>query len=443
MNKRRCIIYAGIGSLIAIIIIAIFAKNCRLFIGTDEAHFPDSSEVHILNALEGKADIIQGEEGEVQVSSKAPASVKVNYKSTLDKSEFYLIKMNIKLEKCKTLIDNETFVSLFVNNVSDYNRKVVTSDFSIEEYNAKQDDGYVLKRVIKTNKEGEIDFSLALGSDENFFTGQISIYDVVIIPIEECKDYKLIKSKDNRVRMVFREDDIKESKITDECLQEWIDLYSKFREDFIWLTGGKEPFGSSTDYILTETFAYYGLAGNPIYMNANFVSEDLKSINLEAGQKESNVLWGYVHEMSHTFDGIEGSGIEGTWNFDREFFATLKSLYPLSKHNYGMGNDEYIGEDIIEHFSYTDTLKNGIYSTDGFVYTFINTIKKHDDDYWEHLHNVFLELQDVKDNELTDNEKLDMFWDALNKELGENVEELLTENERKAISDKFGSLSRE
>ena len=59
MNKRRCIIYAGIGSLIAIIIIAIFAKNCRLFIGTDEAHFPDSSEVHILNALEGKADIIQ------------------------------------------------------------------------------------------------------------------------------------------------------------------------------------------------------------------------------------------------------------------------------------------------------------------------------------------------------------------------------------------------
>ena len=154
MNKRRCIIYAGIGSLIAIIIIAIFAKNCRLFIGTDEAHFPDSSEVHILNELELKADIIKGEEGEVQVTSKSPASIKVNYKSTLDKSEFYLIKMNIKLEKCKTLIDNETFVSLFVNNVSDYNRKVVTSDFSIEEYNAKQDDGYVLKRVIKTNKEG-------------------------------------------------------------------------------------------------------------------------------------------------------------------------------------------------------------------------------------------------------------------------------------------------
>lgn len=40
-----------------------------------------------------------------------------------------------------------------MNNVSGYNRKVATSDLSIEEYNAKQDDGYALKRVIKTNKE--------------------------------------------------------------------------------------------------------------------------------------------------------------------------------------------------------------------------------------------------------------------------------------------------
>lgn len=437
MNKKRRIIYACIGILMVFIIIAVFAKNSRLFRRTDKVHFPDSSEVHILNELELKADIIKGEEGVVQVTSKSPASIKVNYKSTLDKSEFYLIKTNIKLERCKTLIENEPFVSLFVNSVSDYNRKVVTSNLSIEEYNAKQDDGYTLKRVIKTNKDGEIDFSLVLGNNDNFFTGQISIYDVVIIPIEECKDYKLVKSKDNRVRMVFREDDIKDSKITDERLQEWIDLYSEFRKDLIWLTGGKDPFGASTDYILTETFAYYALAGNPIYMNVNFVLEDLKSINLEPGHKDSNVLWAYVHEMSHTFDGIEGSGIEGAWNFDREFFATLKSLYPLSKHNYSMGNDGYIGEDIIEHFSYTDTLKNGIYSTDGFVYTFINTIKKYDDDYWEHLHNVFVELQDVKDNELTDNEKFSLFWDALNKELGVNFEELLTEKERKAISDKF------
>jgi hypothetical protein len=208
------------------------------------------------------------------------------------------------------------------------------------------------------------------------------------------------------------------------------------------LVGDLEPYGGTTDYILTECFDYYGLAGNPIYINESFVQTDLSNIVLSEDHNQSNLLWRYVHEMSHTFDGIDSLQIQGNWNFDKEFFATLKTVYALSEFGYGMEADGNSGETIYEYFAEFDTLKNGVYSSEGLTYTLLSYLYEYDEHPWYHLHNVFLNMNDLGRDLQSDEEKFSEFITALENELNVKLSDVLTEKEWNGLCGKFNLANR-
>ena len=117
-------------------------------------------------------------------------------------------------------------------------------------------------------------------------------------------------------------------------------------------------------------------------MNSSNLTKDLST-------DKSVCIWKYIHEMSHTFDGIEGSQIGNTWNFDSELFANLKMLYVMENNGLSFQDSSEKGADAYLKYSAGNTLKNGIYSSDGFLYLLIYRLREVQPDYWNSLQAVF------------------------------------------------------
>ena len=353
-----------------------------------------------------------------------------------DSNELYVISLDVDMSDCEFESDTLPALALSIRNTEDYNRKFTETTVSYSNYIEHCHGKYTLKRVAKTDSNGLLRFGVRLGSLDNNVIGTGKITRVKIIPVIEDSDYSLITSQDGSIRMVFKDADIKKTGISPDYLKDLAELYSGFRKDLLWLVG-TEPYDGITDYVLTETFDYYGLAGNPIYINEQSVEQDLNDLVLSDNASDSNVLWGYVHEMSHTFDGIESNNINGIWNFDKEFFATLKAVYVLGHNGYGMGYDEYSGDKILDHFKSSDTLKNGVYSSDGFLYSLMSLLYEHDNYAWNHIHKVFIRLNNMEAESLTDSEKFALFIDTLSDELGCSVKSLFSDKEWLALSQEY------
>lgn len=127
-------------------------------------------------------------------------------------------------------------------------------------------------------------------------------------------------SPDKTVEFIIKADDF--SKEETDKLSTWSEDLQLYRQQLYQLTGERQPYDGKTIFDFTEQIDYYGLAGNPIFMNSSNLTKDLST-------DKSVCIWKYIHEMSHTFDGIEGSYIGNTWNFDSELFANLKMLYVM------------------------------------------------------------------------------------------------------------------
>ena len=182
-------------------------------------------------------------------------------------------------------------------------------------YNA---DDSVMKRVVYPQNR-QLHFLVTTQYKENV-SGFIGYSSIKVIPVSKSKEYKLVTSPDKTVEFIIKADDF--SKEETDKLSTWSEDLQLYRQQLYQLTGERQPYDGKTIFDFTEQIDYYGLAGNPIFMNSSNLTKDLST-------DKSVCIWKYIHEMSHTFDGIEGSYIGNTWNFDSELFANLKMLYVM------------------------------------------------------------------------------------------------------------------
>ncbi|MGN0523856.1 MAG: hypothetical protein ACI4IG_06255 [Eubacterium sp.] len=343
-------------------------------------------------------------------------NTKLCYETHYSKNEFYVIYFD-----CNDIeFDSSATVTLLNSNKSDINAERVFSPTNIYQHTS-------FKQIVKSDAEGRIKFDVA------FFNVKKAGVHVKIKPIIEDEEYWIFSSKDNSVRMVFLSYDIEKSRLESDIISNWVDKYTSLRSDFLSLSGGREPYCGTTDYVLTEKFDFLGLAGDPIYINQNCVREMLTTIN--SNQTDNTDLsWELVHEMSHTFDGIEGSNIDNIWNFDSEFFADLKMVYVLDKNAY---YTEKSFEEYLSTLKRMNTLDNGVYTSQGFTYLFLSTIREIDNCYLEHIKNLFeIMVNNFKLNGINDNQ-FSAFESAFLDEYGVPLQYFLTENEYETLKSKY------
>lgn len=344
---------------------------------------------------------------------------------------FYTIICKVNLRKSRFEHSSKPAVILYTDRSFDFNGEIVVSDLSYGEYEEINKEFVEIRRTVKSDSDGKIGFELKIGTEDNAMSGEVFVDSVQVIPAESDDRYLVAKSEDGTIRMVIDADDFNKADITYAELVAWLNMCSEIRKDIKCLVGDIEPYNGRSDYILTEEFKYYGLSGDPIYINKNFVSDEF--VQLSFGKDESsmfNVLWKYVHELSHSFDGIEGSNIEKKWNFDSEFFANLKMACVFDKNEYTIN-----GKNIRSFFSDRDTLKNGVYSSDGFLYKFLIALEGYD--LWAVLNDVFSHINSINTIPTTDNERFALFWNTLNNTMGFNVEELFFEEEWNTVAVKY------
>jgi hypothetical protein len=284
-----------------------------------------------------------------------------------------------------------------------------------------------IKRVVKSNSGGisefEIDYQNIKGS------GNVTIKNVQITAIEKDKDYFLLKSNDDTVRIAFYQEIVNESGVDLETLENWVELLAQCRKQLCYLVGDKEPYNGVTDIIATEHINHYGLAGNPIYIDYSYVCDDLKSLSRTENLHEGKILSGYIHEISHTFDGIDSDKIYGNWNFDEEFFAELKTVYVLYKNGYLYDDSE--SDNVLEQFANSVPLKTGIFSTDSLLNEFLLFISKDGVINWEYLRNTFIDCD--TENCLSYHERFDLFVEKYFQNSNEDFREFLSDDKLKLV----------
>lgn len=357
---------------------------------------------------------IQGEYA--HFANDSLGNTKFCYDLQYSKNEFYVIYVD-----CNDVVfENGANVTLLTHNKSDINAGRIFSPTTISKHTE-------FKQIVKSDAEGRIKFDL-------FFSNvKKAGVHVNIKPIIDDEDFLLLSSKDNSVRMVFLSSDIVESGLKSADISNWVNKYASLRSDFLSLSGDREPYSGTTDYVLTEKFDFLGLAGDPIYINQNYVGEMLTTINPNRTDN-TDLSWELVHEMSHTFDGIECSNMENIWNFDPEFFANLKMVYVLDKNEY------YTEESFEEYMSLLqkmDTLDNGVYTSQGFTYLFISSIREIDSYYLEHIKNIFKIMTNQFELSNTNKNLFSIFESAFFKEYNISLESLLTENEYQTLYAKY------
>lgn len=291
-------------------------------------------------------------------------------------------------------------------------------------------DDSTIKRVVYPDNR-QLHFSVTTQYKENV-SGSIGYSSIKVIPISKSKEYKLVTSPDQTVEFILKADDF--SKEETDKLSAWLEDLQLYRQQMYKLTGERQPYDGKTIFDFTEEIDYYGLAGNPIFMNSSNLTKDLST-------DKNSCIWKYIHEMSHTFDGIEGSQIKNTWNFDSELFANLKMLYVMENNGLSFQNGSEKGTDAYLKYSASNTLKNGIYSSDGFLYLLMCKLREVQPDYWNSLQVVFSNAHDSlsEAESSTDSDRFINFFSLLHQELGINILSTFSDAEKKAVVNKYGN----
>ena len=76
------------------------------------------------------------------------------------------------------------------------------------------------------------------------------------------------------------------------------------------------------------------------------------------------------------------------------YFANLKMLYVMENNGLSFQDSSEKGADAYLKYSAGNTLKNGIYSSDGFLYLLICRLREVQPDYWNSLQAVFSNAHD-------------------------------------------------
>lgn len=357
--------------------------------------------------------------------------------------QFYVITAWIKAEDFHLQNSTGYGISIMVNDLSDHNSRYVYSKMLRENTQKifENDEGWVqLCRVVKLDSLGNLTFNIRTGWAKNKSKGTVLIDQVKATPIKENSNYLLYTSTDGTIRMVFKKMDVERSGINSQKINDWLDVYSNLRKSIKWLVGNLEPYEGTTDFILTENLTHYGLAGNPIYINSTDISRELGKIELDASSNNNDLLWGLVHEMGHTFDGVASNKIDMRWAFDKEFFATLKCVYSLYNSGYGLGGDSFVGEKVRFHFSRATPLSGGVYNYEGFMYRLMQIMNAFDNKGgWEALHKTFISFNQLSFDNVpqTNIDRFILFNRLLSESSGVDIEDQFTKEEWNVLVNKF------
>lgn len=267
-----------------------------------------------------------------------------------------------------------------------------------------------VSRIVMSDKNGNLDFTI-VGDDIN--TKSITLSNLP-------KTYHIYHSSEGDIRLVVKKEDILNSHCSKATIKQWLDVLSGFRKDMIALTG-KEM--SSIAYVATETFGHYGLSGNPIYINQDYVCEDLSKINLNGVTLEQTILWRYLHEMCHVFDGATEEQME-SYVFDGELWAQLETLYLLKKNGYSFDD----GKEPFWYFQDSIPLEQGIYSDEGLLNKLAHIFEKYDSNM-SSLKAVI--MSDRFEGEHSRSEKIQIFFDILSEEMKVSLREEFSDKEWK------------
>ena len=267
-----------------------------------------------------------------------------------------------------------------------------------------------VSRVVMSDENGNLDFMIT-GDDVN--TKSIMLSNLP-------KTYHICHSSNGDIRLVVKKEDILNGDCSEETIKQWLDVLSGFRKDMVALTGKKID---GITYVATETFGHYGLAGKPIYINQDYVREDLSKINLKGDTIEQTILWRYIHEMCHVFDGATEEQME-SYVFDGELWAQLETLYLLKKNGYSFDD----GKEPFWYFQDSIPLEQGIYSDEGLLNKLAHIFEKYDSNM-SSLKAVIMSGR--FEGEHSRSEKIQIFFDILSEEMKVSLREEFSDKEWK------------
>ena len=359
------------------------------------------------------------EKGYTYFSNAATDKTHLCYEEQYQKNAFYVVYVDYKNA---VFGSSKATVSLVGRNEADINAervfqpRAVSGDASFQQI-VKADEAGILRLVLTFSKVTSAGVQ------------------VRVLPVEEDATYTLVRATDGTVRMVFATEDVKESGLETETLTRWADQYATLRKDFLELCGGGEPYAGTTDYVLTEELAYLGLAGDPIYINRQHVLQFLTPVGADAVDF-SDVAWELVHEMSHTFDGIDGSGLENVWSFDAEFFANVKMVYVLDKNAYFT---EKSYEAYVSTLGELNWLDRNIYTSQGFTYLFLAGVRDDKGAYLAPMKDLFAILRCNGGEVLSESEQFLAFESAFSEAYGSSLSGLFKRTEYATVKGKFNT----
>mgnify|MGYP004456850103 CR=1 FL=1 len=250
-----------------------------------------------------------------------------------------------------------------INSKTVYSNSVKSNTYDTE----NNRDGWVkLKKIVKADSK-DINFSVVFGWKDNKSIGDFYVDKVDVKKVSKLSTYKVVKSKDKTVEMLFYKSDLEKYCNNQSKLNDYVNCISRFRGKLVNLVG--DDFTDKSTFLFTETQSKFGYAGAPIYISRKSVSDVLKSIDDFNKKNLSEYTYGLLHEMSHTFDRICGNSIDKRWLFDSEFWADFKVACMLENH-YKIKNQKVI------NYYEDDYLSNGIYTSEALVKYYLKDMEK-------------------------------------------------------------------
>lgn len=390
----------------SLLLTAVFASSMIGCAQSISGSIPLSAETHI---IEGQPDITIGDDY-LSIKFNTKDSAVVNY--TIDGLEpysFYEVSADFKT--------TGNAKAMLAGSLDDINRFSI-----IEETN---EDG-IMKRMIRTDANGKCSFGVSFNHDKLKTSGNITVSDFRTASADSSREFSNYSSSDDSIRILLRTDDVKRSGVDDETITKWLDLLSRSRETVNSFAVEKLDH---IDICATDPFKHYGLSGDPIYISADTVTKSLQRIAETLDTDSPDISFAYIHEFCHAADGFGREKIADRV-FDSEFNAEIECIYCM--YHDGLLFDGC--QSAIEYYSDCTPLEKGIYSDKGLIYRILQII----DDAGKTPEDLLPALiNDKYTPDMSDNEKMELFFRILNEESGINIISNLSDKEKEVISWNF------
>ena len=294
---------------------------------------------------------------------------------------------------------------------------------------------YTVQRLLLLDGNGQADFSLSFGRDGQAVRGEVRVGNMSCTPVEQDADYAVYTQDGSAVRFIFLAQDVTTYGITPAVVREMLHRMTDLDTALRGLTGHDKPWGTGSDFVFTENIPYTALAGQPIYVNRAELSYLIPAMTAECAepnrplsQRDATAL--LSHELSHTYDIATLPNEQAAYCFDKELFATLKSVYALEASGFTLATD---------FLSSSPALSSGMYSHEVLLSRLLAGIRQAENGW----NAVKAALQALYSNEPLDSplEAYFAFTDALRAAGGGTVLDTFTPQELEFLENYFTIIS--